>query len=89
MEDEDGDPDKPYAHIPLVRQLRKISKETGKRAERQSPASDTRKKWLPWDQFMDVVSKLEGECAPKNAQGRDRSQKTVAWAVQRWGPCTT
>ena len=82
--DEEGDLDKPYAHIPLVRQLRKIAKETGKRADKASPSADTRKKWLSWDQYMDLVSKLEAECAPLTSMGAVRPLRVVAWSVQRY-----
>jgi len=85
---EHGDLDRPYDHVPLIRQLRKIAKETGRRAAVATPAADTRKKWLTWEQFMNVVATLEVECRPVNrtyaAGKKDLSPRSIAWVVQRY-----
>ena len=76
--------DKPYAKLGLVQQLRKIAKETGRRAERESSVSDARVKWLDWSQYLGVVDALRGECAPLDKDGRARSPSAVAWSAQRY-----
>ena len=76
--------DKPYAKLGLVQQLRKISKETGRRAERESPVADARVKWLDWSQYLGVVDALREECAALDKDGRRRSPSAVAWSVQRY-----
>jgi hypothetical protein len=55
-----------------------------KRADRATPTSDARKKWLAWDQFVAVVDRLREECAPRLASGAKRPARAVAWAYQRY-----
>jgi hypothetical protein len=83
-EDEEDDTERPYANVPIVRQLRKINKDAGRRAQNAGSASDVRKKWLSWDQYIDLVRSLEDECAPRLHDGGARSDSAVAWSLQRY-----
>ena len=83
-EDEEDDTERPYANVPIVRQLRKINKDAGRRAQNAGSASDVRKKWLSWDQYIDLVRSLEDECAPRLHDGGARSDSAVAWSLQRF-----
>ena len=76
--------DRPYANVPLVRQLRAIQKDATRRAQKASPASDTRAKWLDWGRYVELCRSLEDECAPRAFDGRARSERAVAWSLQRF-----
>ena len=83
-EDEARDVDRPYARVPLVAQLRRLNKDAGRRASRASPVADVRKKWLPWDQYLGLVKRLEDEVAPRWHAGGTRTDAAVAWSLQRF-----
>ena len=76
--------DRPYANVPLVRQLRAIQKDATRRAQKASPASDTRAKWLDWGRYVELCRSLEDECAPRAFDGSARSERAVAWSLQRF-----
>ena len=87
--DEDSETDsdaetRPYANVPLVSQLRKLNKDTGRRASKARPTSDVKKKWLSWDAYARVVRLLEDEVAPRWSSGGVRSERAVAWSLQRY-----
>lgn len=76
--------ERPYANVPLVRQLRALNKDTGRRASKASPTADIKKKWLEWGTYLQVVKMLEDEVAPRWVDGGWRSETSIAWSVQRY-----
>ena len=79
-----GAVDRPYARVPLVAQLRRLNADAGRRASRASPTADVRKKWLSWDQYLGLVKTLEDEIAPRWHGGGARTDRAVAWSLQRY-----
>ena len=84
FDEEESDADRPYANVPLVRQLRALNKDTGRRASKASPTSEIKKKWLNWAEYLSVVKTLEHEVAPRFSGGGLRSDASVAWSLQRY-----
>ena len=74
----------PMNSTPMFARMERRPSETMKRADRATPTSDARKKWLAWDQFVAVVDRLREECAPRLASGAKRPARAVAWAYQRY-----
>ena len=78
------DTDRPYAHVPLVAQLRSLNKDAGRRAAKASPTADVRAKWLSWNEYLGLCKSLEDELAPRWHAGGTRTDQAVAWSLQRY-----
>ena len=78
------DTDRPYAHVPLVAQLRSLNKDANRRAAKASPTADIRAKWLSWNEYLGLCKTLEDELAPRWHAGGTRTDQAVAWSLQRY-----
>jgi hypothetical protein len=78
------DTDRPYAHVPLVAQLRSLNKDANRRAAKASPTADVRAKWLSWNEYLGLCKTLEDELAPRWHAGGTRTDQAVAWSLQRY-----
>lgn len=76
--------DRPFQDIELITELRGMSKTAKKRAATAAFVADSSKKWLDWDEFLQVVHTLRDECALRNMNGQRRTASAVAWSLQRY-----
>ncbi len=76
-----SDGGKPYSDIPVINELRKLSKDSRKRSKVASPPADESLKWLDWSQYLDVCRVLKQEAIiTKEQSGKLKDQ---AWALQK------
>ena len=79
-----ADGDKPYTDLPVVRELRAMSRAATAASRRSPRVADERAKWLEWGEYLDLVAELRTECAGLEGRGRARTPASVAWSLQKY-----
>ena len=88
-----GQSQKTFDDIPVVRELRKLHRQTEKQRKLSSTrVSDEHKKWLSWIEFLDVVQKCQAEADAAKARAAEAAsgssavtlKKMAAVAFQQW-----
>ena len=79
-----ADGDKPYTDLPVVRELRAMSRAATAASRRAPRVADERAKWLEWGEYLDLVAELRTECAGLEGRGRARTPASVAWSLQKY-----
>ena len=69
---------------PCVQELIRVQRSARDRAKNAPHAADDDRKWLEWDQYLALVEHLKLECAPLDANGKERSEREIATSVQRY-----
>lgn len=64
-----GDKLPPYHDLDVVRELARLQRAANLAASKAPLVADESKKWLEWDEFLDVVRALRAECAGTGGQG--------------------
>lgn len=76
---------KSYVDIEIINQLRKLSREVGKRLKASPKAwVNESKKWLDWPQYLACLSYLKEDCLSLTSLGRKRSDQAIARSYERY-----
>lgn len=73
-----------YQDLPIRIKLRNLCKETRRRRAETPESADITKKWIPWEDFLQVVVTLKTECDPIGINNCRRSDKGIAASHQRY-----
>ena len=66
----------------VVRELARLQRAANLAASKAPLVADESKKWLEWDEFLDVVRALRAECAGTGGEGRDWEEGCrLAWCT--------
>ncbi len=76
---------KSYVDIEIINQLRKLSREVGKRLKASPKAwVNESKKWLDWPQYLACLNYLKEDCLSLTSNGRKRSEQAIARSYERY-----
>lgn len=73
-----GDKLPPYHDLDVVRELARLQRAANLAASKAPLVADESKKWLEWDEFLDVVRALRAECAGTGGQGEDWERRFLS-----------
>ena len=78
------DPDEHYRDVPIVKEIRKLTKKAAKRGETERQKVDMSKKLQTRGDLFHVLQQLEKECRLRYNNSKVREEHTVAWSIQRY-----
>ena len=77
--------DKPYHDVPLIAELRRLANDAKARWRVAPAVADEGAKWMGWPAYLAAVEALREEArAGRDAHGRLRSRKAIAWSCQQY-----
>ena len=77
--------DKPYHDVPLIAELRRLANDAKARWRVAPAVADEGAKWMGWPTYLHAVEALREEAlAGRDAHGRLRSRRAVAWSLQQY-----
>jgi hypothetical protein len=77
--------DKPYHDVPLIAELRRLANDAKARWRVAPAVADEGAKWMGWPAYLNAVEALREEAlAGRDAHGRLRSRRAVAWSLQQY-----
>ena len=83
-----GSGDKPYADIPVCKELRALINSRRKASKVAPRVSDEAAKWLDWPEYLAMTKELwkETGCMKKGSNGElvRRDDKDIAWSLQKY-----
>lgn len=71
-----------YRDIPVIEAFRELEREIMQRVNSAPRRSDESKQWLDWEVFKACVRQLHQECAPRDKEYKQRSDKVIAQSHQ-------
>jgi hypothetical protein len=78
---------KPYTDVPVIVALRQAYREAKEAVKQEPSAIDTSLKWLPWEEYLEMVRHLKQECQLHYSYGKQRTPRAIALSVRRYLIC--
>jgi hypothetical protein len=77
----------PYYDVPAIVALRKANRDAKELVKHEPKAIDTSLKWLPWEEYLEMVRHLKQECQLHYSHGKRRTPRAIAKSVRRYLIC--
>lgn len=79
-----GSGERPYNDLGVVKELRSLINTRRKSSKVAPRVADEKAKWVDWDEYILLCQELRRECAAIKPDGKLRSDKEIAWSIQRY-----